>query len=334
MHWKQQSLGSHDESLREPWTFKKVIHSLTIKGSAPQRDALLHLVYPDTFEPIVGTGDRELIRDAFSELLDVEHDDVDQDLLTIRHHLNQRYGKSFDFYSPEIGRLWDSEMPVWRRLALWARSFVDYPEFDRFERDFKVEVASNVKQALEALESDSDDWLRLLRRSFGKPNNLTSWQAHAKFLDWCAESHDEAGKALRGLWRSRESWTNNDHAAEEVRVFLDQVPTNYLSGKHTRVNIASFLAMAIDPYTYPVYRVSVFESGYKLTEFAPPASSASEASVYQHALTFLDRLMDETRKHKLHLRDRLDAQSVLWAVAYSGWYKESLPETEHMAFQR
>ena len=333
-HWKQQSLGRREESIQNPWMLKNEMHSLTIKGSTPQRDALLHLVNPDTFEPIVASGDRELIRDTFSELLDAPYGDVDRDILTIRNRLNQRYGKGFDFYSPEIGRLWDSGMPVWRRLAFWARSFVDYPKFDKFERDYKEVVARNIKQALVALDSDSDDWLRLLRRAFGKPNNLTAWQAHAKFLDWCAKHHDEAGTALRALWRSRESWTNNERAAEAVRVFLEKVPTNYLSGKHTRVNIASFLAMAIDPHTYPVYKVSVFESGYKLTEFRPPTSSASEASVYQHALSFLDRLMDETKKHQLHLRDRLDAQSILWSVAYSDWYQESLPATEHRAFQR
>jgi len=333
-HWKQQSLSRRKELLKDPWMLKKEMRSLTIKGSSPQRDALLHLVCPDTFEPIVASGDRKLIRDTFSDLLDASYGDVDRDLLTIRNRLNQRYGEGFDFYTPKIGRIWDSGMPAWRRFAFWARSFVDYPEFDKFERDFKEEVASNIQQALEALESDSDDWLRLLRRAFGKPNNLTAWQAHAKFLDWCAEHHDEAGNALLGLWRSRESWQNNEHAAEAVRIFLEQVPTDYLSGKHTRVNIASFLAMAIGPHTYPIYRVSVFESGYKLTEFPTPASSASEASVYQHALSFLDRLMDETKRHELHLRDRLDAQSVLWAVAYSGWYQESLPATEHRAFQR
>ncbi len=333
-HWKQQPLGHREESLRNPWMLKKELRSLTIKGSAPQRDALLHLVCPDTFEPIVAGGDRELIRDTFSDLLDAPFGDVDRDLLTIRDRLNQRYDEGFDFYAPKIGRLWDAGMPAWRRLAFWARSFVEYPDFDKFERDYKVEVARNIKQAMQALESDSDDWLKLLRRAFGKPNNLTAWQAHGKFLDWCAKHHDEAGKALRGLWRGRESWADNERAAEAVRVFLEQVPTNYLSGKHTRVNIASFLAMAIDPQTYPVYRVSVFESGYKLTDFPQPTSSASEASVYQHALSFLDRLLDETKKHQLHLRDRLDAQSVLWAVAYSGWYQESLPATEHRVFQR
>ena len=333
-HWKQQLLSHREESLRNPWMLKKEMRSLTIKGSAPQRDALLHLVCPDAFEPIVAGGDRELIRDTFSELLDAPYGDIDRDLLIIRDRLIQRYGEGFDFYTPRIGRLWDSGMPAWRRLAFWAKSFVDSPEFDKFERDYKKVVANNIKQAMVALESDSDDWLRLLRRAFGNPNNLTAWQAHGKFLDWCANHHDEAGKALRGLWRGKESWTDNERAAEAVRVFLEQVPRSFLSGKHTRVNIASFLAMAIDPHSYPVYRVSVFESGYKLTDFPQPASSASEASVYQHALSFLDRLMDETKKHQLHLRDRLDAQSVLWAVAYSGWYQESLPATEHRAFQR
>ncbi len=178
------------------------------------------------------------------------------------------------------------------------------------------------------LESGSGDSLKTLRKAFGPPNNLTAWQAHSRFLEWCANNHEEADKALLAFW------SNQKDISEAVREFLNQVPPDSPSGKNTRVNIASFLAMAINSYDYPIYRVTVFNTGYTLTGFTPPDSQASEAAVYQQALYFLDKILDEAKKRGLELRDRLDAQSVLWSMVSTDRYKEVLPEVEHGAFLR
>ena len=46
----------------DPWTFKDVLFAVPMpKGSYIQREALLHLVHPDTFESIVSRGYKEQI---------------------------------------------------------------------------------------------------------------------------------------------------------------------------------------------------------------------------------------------------------------------------------
>ena len=119
---------------------------------------------------------------------------------------------------------------------------------------------------------------------------------------------------------------------EAIRGFLHRVPANVDSTPGARANLAAFLAMAVDPNAYPPYRVTVLKSGYDLTGYSAPDKDADEAAVYRHALDFLDIFIREASQRGLALRDRLDAQSALWAVATSGWYTEVLPEDEHEAF--
>ena len=45
-----------------------------------------------------------------------------------------------------------------------------------------------------------------------------------------------------------------------------------------------------------------------------PSRGMDEAALYEHALGFLDRFIDEAAQRGLELRHRLDAQSVAWAI--------------------
>ena len=68
---------------------------------------------------------------------------------------------------------------------------------------------------------------------------------------------------------------------------------------------------------------------YRRTGYEPPNHDADEAALYDHALGFLDRLIGEASKRGLNLRDRLDAQSVVWAVIRSD--EEPPEEDEELA---
>ena len=86
---------------------------------------------------------------------------------------------------------------------------------------------------------------------------------------------------------------------------------------------------------FPPYGTTVFERGYDLTGFPYPDKSASESVVYEHVLSFLDRILAEAGKRKIELRDRLDAQSMLWSVI--NWTTEDqpdFPEFERHALRR
>ena len=78
----------------------------------------------------------------------------------------------------------------------------------------------------------------------------------------------------------------------------------------------SVLLMALDAEQYPVFMTTVFKSAYTFTGFEEPRKDADEAGLYAHAITFLDRFIEEARKRG---RDtpgtRLEAQSLVWALS-------------------
>ena len=327
---KQQSEDKRVADLGEPWEFKQSVRLLTDSTSYVQASALLHLVHPETFERILPQYHKDYIVNTFANHLETRSDDVDRNLLQIRDRLSENYGKDLDFYDAQLWHQWDPEhspdISKWGQFVRWARRFVEHPNFDREERDYKIEISQNLQQARSAVEADADDWVDTLRRAFGKPNNLTSWQVHDRFLTWCSAHRTEARTALLELW------SGEDGIEAAVRSFLNGVPANVDSTPGARTNLASFLAMAVDPHSYPPCRVTVFKSGYDLTGYPAPDIDADEAATYLHALKFLDTLIREASQRGLELRDPLDAQSALWAVASSGWFEDFFGEDECEAF--
>ncbi len=92
------------------------------------------------------------------------------------------------------------------------------------------------------------------------------------------------------------------------------------------MNIISVLLMGVDTEQYPPFRVLFSEDTYKRTEYPQPERGADEAALYEHALGFLDRFIEEAAARGLELRHRLDAQSVAWAIKDDD---DEPPEIDH-----
>ena len=189
--------------------------SIDVPNASPQVAALLHLVHPDTFEPIVSRQHRNLIVKAFADRLDETSDDLDRNLYAIRNQLSDEYGDGFHFYARELRPKWDPEPSAdtskWEDFIRWARRFVEHPDFDKEERDYKIEISRNLRQARTAVEADADDWVDKLRRAFGPPSNLVHFVTFGRFLEWCDEHRSAARTALLELW-SEESGNRRSYS--------------------------------------------------------------------------------------------------------------------------
>lgn len=326
---KQDPQAPRDELLTDPWVFQNTLIGITTSASYNQASALLHLVHPDTFERIVSRDHKDRIVSAFADHLDKKSTDRDRNLLAIRQQLSETYGKHLDFYDDQLWPQWDSrrKQRVWDQFIHWARRFVEHPDFDKEERDYKLDIAQSLLMARSAVEAEAGDWLHSLRDVFNmKSNNLTSWRAHGDFIEWCRDHPTDAIAAMRELW-------SEDYGMNEaVRSFSNLFPRETLGGTGTRTRLISFLMMAIDAYKYPRYMYSEFRAGYSLTGYPLPDSNADEAETYRHALGYLDTFISEASQRDLELRDPLDAQSALWAVVRSSWYDEFFAEDEREAF--
>lgn len=183
----------------------------------------------------------------------VEAENPDRKIQVIRALASDGAGSGLDLYEDPFKRVWEQPAsPRWEDAVSWSVRLFQRADFDESERTYKLEVAAGVARARDALLSEQRDWLELLRGAFThRLNNLTNWQAHDKFLHWCAAHSDAARDALLTLWGDQ------DGQQPHLRQFLETLPRDAVSGPGTRLSTASFLLMGVDATRYPFFKPGV-----------------------------------------------------------------------------
>jgi 5-methylcytosine-specific restriction protein B len=305
--WKTQSKDDQTEILSDPWRFKSFALSVPAGAAATQQESLLAWLFPDTFEPIVSRDAKKRIADRFAELVTQPTQDLDRNLQQVRAGLIERFGPGFGFYDPNVRPVWDPPTRGWDGFVHWAKKFLEWPGFDGDERTYKLELSKLFRVAKDSVLSPQGDWLNDLKKALtSQLNNLVPWQRSDDFRKWCESNQGEARSALAGLWEGQ------DQIPERVRGFIRRVPRSAFGGPPTA--LVSLFLMAIDPLTYPPFRPTPFDRAFRLTEFDSFPKDGDAWDRYEHALKFLDRMMTEAVSAGLELRDRLDAQSAMWAI--------------------
>ncbi len=313
--WK--TMPNREEALSDPWRFKEIVFSVPHERAGAQCEALLHLVYPDTFEHTVSQRQKRLLAERFSHLTGEDSADLDRRLLEIRGELTATYGENFDFHDDEMKRLWLSEEDEWDAFVKWARKFHEWDGFDENERDYKLVVAARLEEAKEALFREDGDWPRKLKKAFGPPNNLAHWRQSQPFLKWCETNAEAAEEALRALW------SGSAPIFDRIRSFSELLPKEIVSGRGGRLALTSVLLLTDDPLDNPIYRAGPLYAAKNLLKYPLAGNDLDEAGLYEQAVEFVDRFMEEADSRGLQLRDRLDGQSVIWCV--SKWSVEAEP---------
>ncbi len=105
--WIALSYADRDGLLSDPWAFKEFAFGLGVQLGASQRNALLYLVFPETFEDIVSDNHKGRIVAGFAEYAG-DNSDVDRQLFSIRTALEQEQGRQIEFYGSELRPIWDA----------------------------------------------------------------------------------------------------------------------------------------------------------------------------------------------------------------------------------
>ena len=334
--WKEREPGECQRLLDDPWAFKDFLTAVHLQSSmlrnnqnTPriQRQALLHLVFPDTFEAMVAVDDKEKIAKAFSRFVTEPEEDVDRQLKQIRTALEARHGSpDHFFYQAEIRAHWDDKYKpdLWGEYVRRAREYIDTGKLESQEIEGKVEIGRKLAVARDAVLADADGWSGLVKS--GIAGILIHHILQSRLRNWIDDSPDDALKALQAMWTGDAS-----SVAERVRGFCDLLPRSMISGAGSRMNVASALLMGVDVERFPPFRVTVFNQTYERTGYGQPRQDADEAALYEHALGFLDRFIEEASERRLSLRHRLDAQSLVWAIRDApDEQPEDMPEPEEM----
>ena len=198
---------------------------------------------------------------------------------------------------------------TWDDFVRRAKECVDSGQLESGEVGYKVEISSKLKGAREAVLSGAEDWAGLVKR--GIAGNIIHNVQQSRFRNWIDEHPEDALQALRAIWTK-----NSLSVSERIIAFTDQFPPSVtrIRGAGTRMNIVSALLMGLNVEQYPPFRVTMFDWAYERTGYDKRRGDADEAGLYNHALSFLDRFVEEAAERGLELRHRLDAQSVAWMM--------------------
>jgi MoxR-like ATPase len=244
----------------DPWAFREFVHGLG--GPAlMQREAILHLVHPDTFEYALAPEDKVRIRKAFGPLAEVEAaENDDRAVAAVRTAVEDALGRPLNLYAPWFRQMWQAPNEGrWTELVEWGRRFYESSVFDSEERDYKLEIGARMVSAREAVQRNERVWPEQLREAFGPPNNLTHWQfEHGPFLRWCDEQPEAAREFLEALWSA------NPRGAE-LSEALELLPIDVLKSRAARLTIGALLLAGVNITHFPPYRATVATTFSKLT---------------------------------------------------------------------
>ncbi|MFH1465054.1 MAG: AAA family ATPase [Pseudomonadota bacterium] len=105
--WKRATPESRAACLADPWAFKALLWQVPMKSAFGQREIVLYLVHPDTFEDISSREHKAAIIEAFGT--HAQSEDVDRALAEIRAALTPRFGTEFSFYIEPLKRVWQNK---------------------------------------------------------------------------------------------------------------------------------------------------------------------------------------------------------------------------------
>ena len=317
--WKEKDPGERERLLDDPWAFKDFLmgvqlHSRLLRGNQNtpriQRQALLHLTYPDTFEAIVNSDHKDKIAKTFETSTTEATQDVDKKLEQIRTALETKHvGGDHFFYQPVIRARWDDQYApdLWGEFVRRARAHVGSGRLASDEVDYKLEIGRKLAEARESVLAGVEGWVSMVKA--GIAGNLIHPIEQSKFRNWIDESPDDALLGLQAMW------VGDDASVDErVRDLVGLMPRSVSSGPGTRTTLMSVLLMGLDVEQYPPFRVTVFDEAYGRTGYPLPESGVDEAGLYDHALNFLDRLIEEASARELMINNRLEAQSLVWSI--------------------
>ena len=182
---------------------------------------------------------------------------------------------------------------------------------ERYLRSVTNEVLSSKVNWINAADGDIR---RYLNRLGG------GWRRMTYLAKWYDEKPERVAAALRELWalhdESPDGLPSRDEVFTRIRRFTRELPfVRNLMGAGGRMGLIAALLIRISIEHYPPFGVRMFATAYDFTHHPKPHDNADEATLYEHALEFLDQLIEEAGARGLERpRNLLEAQSVVFML--------------------
>ena len=137
---------------------------------------------------------------------------------------------------------------------------------------------------------------------------MVNWRVYSAFRNLLDKDKALVGGVLREFWESAGRLTPEDR----IRQFEERIAVGP-SGQ-----LAAAFLLADDPTSNPPYRAEYLNRAYQLVGRERDEVGDSGGRRYRRMLNFLDEFMRRSEARNLHVRDRLDAQALLWCVILYG----------------
>jgi hypothetical protein len=208
-----------------------------------------------------------------------------------------------------------TEAEFYRRVAFYRY----HPGFQKGERDYKIRLESVLAESRELIDDNPQQSLDLLRRALkSRDNNIIDWRVYAPLLEDFESSPTRAVADLRALW------DEEIDLHQRFSAFSKTLHDRGIRQPGAQLVIGSTFLMAISSFEFPPVRMEAFKGAMDLTGRKTLYSVKGAAERYRLALSFMDSIIEEAQAFGIDLRDRLDAQGVIWCVA-DGWPSAPIP---------
>jgi hypothetical protein len=209
----------------------------------------------------------------------------------------------------------DEPSEFYRRVAFYRY----HDEFQVGERDYKIRLASMLAKGRAGLISHPSESLLYLRRALQSPdNNIINWRLQKRLFDWFEHRPANSITSLQALWNEE-----ND-LAERFDGFAHALVEAGFEQPGAQLVVGSTFLMALSPFHFPPVRMEAFRAAMELAGHATLYTLKSAVERYLLAQSFMDGMIEESKRHGIDLRDRLDSQGVIWCVA-DGWPAFPIP---------
>lgn len=218
----------------------------------------------------------------------------------------------------------ENEIMTLDEYVTWPQQeFIASGRLDEAEIGYKLRIAESIAKAREAVLAGASDWREILKPAYRRSyNNLIDFRAEGVLRTWIDDDPEGALVAMQALWVDDDTPTS-----DRIRAFVPRVQPpdlspgpsyhNNFKGTGTRLRLIAALLMALGPKKYPPFKVTEYKAAYKRTGHPMPPKGADEADMYEHAMEFLDKIVESAAAQEFaRPSNRLEAQSIVWSYQW------------------
>lgn len=196
----------------------------------------------------------------------------------------------------------------WNQFMEFAAHFAKTVDLDVEEYNYKIVLADRLRKTREIYLSRDPEWFEALRRDISS-SNLMNRYFMMRLIDLGRSKPGDLRHVIDLLWDGQPDIRRIDDFAALLR---PHNPEQFSVGGI--IGFASLLLLAQEPHAYPPYRARAVKKFLKQVGWEDRGANGNPTRRYELLRESLDELIRLAPEYGIKLRDRLDAQGLMWTV--------------------